>query len=1072
MVPSSKQSSESGHRLNPTLSRVGHDLYYSNQDITILHSVVVAAQEELNHAPEPKPLPAAVLFRAYDEVLPVYGVDPDLDHHLSAFIFRIGGEQGHGTLLSKFQAILGRMGIVLEFGDNTPTPDVSPSSFLSPASSYHVRLGSDGARDVSGSISNANAVALSSDGDALRSEYSDDGIHLRQNIGTAFTQADSPITFRSPHDDAENQPPERGSAKVAERPSPEGRRSALVAAFDVWRSRAAANRSQHKKRQYEPDGNRWSHNGQRLHGQHQPAATKNLEAAANLDNAQLKTPRDLVNATMRAKNALRFPSARSSTASLASEHYESEGHNQLDRPEDEDIMPSPSQQNYLLHCATRARQIYLASKFLNHWADRTATRLEREAVARRHMIRFRCFRGWSQAPSSRLPAVDKLRASAAIQKLQRVVTNQCTQLSRVQSSVAEVHGINSVHQALSRWACQASVHDSLCRFARRTRLNATAQWIVDAQEAEEIRRAAIAHSTGWKRGSALQKWRSKSEHSSICREVAHHVRAVSLSSAFLDSWSDYAEVKRRSLAYWRGHQMNKAAFALYVWNLSARAQAARWRREYLSVERAFMTWQNKTAQHENAKNAARQHHVSRSKSNFCKRLKQHQQERAELKRLDGRAQFFLGGTLLLKVFEATARQRKDQMRSRIRQYLMMRYTQISSRRKKRNFLAALDHWKLSSKLSLQSAQMARDFSTVDEAGRFFLALGIWCSQAAADWRSRCRAEAQYRRRCLQRWDECSIPQEHRNAQAGKLWTTERQRRCVKLWSIATLRRSGQAHTADMVLRRHDRESRNRVLHRWKMATKGQHGTFTDNVPSVAIARTSPAPWSGRPLLGQRRGEKPVEVVSNLMETPTRWTGLPLSMAETTSSRRMTPVMEADDETQTIVGSTATDARAWKSQHEETCNPAIQVPQPSSTTPLASAPAHLRRNTRPLASSWGRLGSVTPLQKRIQGPDRRQIGSYSTGPEKGVSRGPGGVDFSPMTPTRLDSLLDRPARWQGLSKSQAQASEAASMIQGEEVSRRRGQLSQATASRQVAHERGVRPSISSQRSSPYKEVRGK
>lgn len=98
-------------------------------DIAVLHSVVAAAQHQLDNAPDPRPLPAAVLFKAYDDVLPDFGIDPDSDDHLSAFIFRIGGEQGHGTLSDKFQAILRRMGIVLEFGeDGTNSPRTSISS--------------------------------------------------------------------------------------------------------------------------------------------------------------------------------------------------------------------------------------------------------------------------------------------------------------------------------------------------------------------------------------------------------------------------------------------------------------------------------------------------------------------------------------------------------------------------------------------------------------------------------------------------------------------------------------------------------------------------------------------------------------------------------------------------------------------------------------------------------------------------------------------------------------------------------------------------------------------------------
>lgn len=152
---------DDGHAPTTTLTKSEHDSYYSNHglapvpatsqcvrrsdelspEIAVLHSIVAAAQHELDHAPDTKPLPAAVLFKAYDEILPNFGIDPDSDDHLSAFVFRIGGEQSHGTLFDKFQAILDRMGIVLEFGDDTPILAQSSPSSPSPAQLRSSRLG-------------------------------------------------------------------------------------------------------------------------------------------------------------------------------------------------------------------------------------------------------------------------------------------------------------------------------------------------------------------------------------------------------------------------------------------------------------------------------------------------------------------------------------------------------------------------------------------------------------------------------------------------------------------------------------------------------------------------------------------------------------------------------------------------------------------------------------------------------------------------------------------------------------------------------------------------------------------
>ncbi|KAK1565981.1 Sfi1 spindle body protein-domain-containing protein [Colletotrichum navitas] len=91
------------------------DSYYSDEEIAILHDVVAAAQENLELLPEGERLATNALFQAYDAVLPLYGVDPEEDHHISRLVFRIGGERGDGSLLEKLRAVLSRMGIGLEF---------------------------------------------------------------------------------------------------------------------------------------------------------------------------------------------------------------------------------------------------------------------------------------------------------------------------------------------------------------------------------------------------------------------------------------------------------------------------------------------------------------------------------------------------------------------------------------------------------------------------------------------------------------------------------------------------------------------------------------------------------------------------------------------------------------------------------------------------------------------------------------------------------------------------------------------------------------------------------------------
>ncbi|KAK1639607.1 Sfi1 spindle body protein-domain-containing protein [Colletotrichum phormii] len=94
------------------------DSYYSDHEIAILHHVVTAAQQNLELLPEGERLATNALFQAYDAVLPVFGIDPEEENHISRLVFRVGGERGEGSLQEKLHAVLSRMGIGLEFGSD------------------------------------------------------------------------------------------------------------------------------------------------------------------------------------------------------------------------------------------------------------------------------------------------------------------------------------------------------------------------------------------------------------------------------------------------------------------------------------------------------------------------------------------------------------------------------------------------------------------------------------------------------------------------------------------------------------------------------------------------------------------------------------------------------------------------------------------------------------------------------------------------------------------------------------------------------------------------------------------
>lgn len=58
-------------------------------------------------------LPTLALFKAYDEILPEHGMDPDDDQHISKLVFLIGSVRSTNSLTGKFKILMTRMGITL-----------------------------------------------------------------------------------------------------------------------------------------------------------------------------------------------------------------------------------------------------------------------------------------------------------------------------------------------------------------------------------------------------------------------------------------------------------------------------------------------------------------------------------------------------------------------------------------------------------------------------------------------------------------------------------------------------------------------------------------------------------------------------------------------------------------------------------------------------------------------------------------------------------------------------------------------------------------------------------------------
>ncbi|EGY22634.1 uncharacterized protein VDAG_04072 [Verticillium dahliae VdLs.17] len=375
---------------SPPLSQVP-DAYYSNDDIEILYSVVSRAQEILSNLPEGEQLATNALFSAYDEVLPLYGIDPEEDHHLSRLVFRIGGERGVGSLLDSCRDVLLRMGIELEIDSDSAT--------MSSAASSHVRADQLDVRDTGPT----DIAAWNSPDDPTDTQY--------KNIARSIRSRGSNISVI----------PDHGSdpALVSQRLETDPTR--LNHGYVVPELRV---------RSLELPGEQMAIQ----HGSHNESTSADKSISSpKTTNPAIDLGRDAVQEVRRLPVRMRSPTPPRPSAHItfdwskasntrqhlsgisdknyATQHpipHEEESHNraaywQANKPPVprshhlqanlDDIRPDDSYHR-LKRRASRAWVLLQLTRAISHWAVFSDEKLERAAIARRHILRIRYFSPW------------------------------------------------------------------------------------------------------------------------------------------------------------------------------------------------------------------------------------------------------------------------------------------------------------------------------------------------------------------------------------------------------------------------------------------------------------------------------------------------------------------------------------------------------------------------------------------------------------------------------------------------------------------------------------------------------
>ncbi|KAH0498709.1 hypothetical protein TgHK011_005948 [Trichoderma gracile] len=981
-------------RASPSRGLPSQEPYYSNRDIAVLHAIITAAQEHLDNAPGPKPLPAAALFKAYDEILPQHGIDPESDHHLSALVFRVGGEQGGGSLLDKFQSILGRIGIVLEFSDDSTTSPEGYAEHPHPLSPepldthrwYPDDLPIDEDEDAPPKRPRAYSAT------SLTTDSAPQKIQIQEPSGKKDYQARD--DHAPAHTDAKSSSSAQMSSTATRHGDPYHHYPSPL--FDHLPIDLDAPDDDPKARLLIPQTDISLHSAERKSERKLQPLDRPPGRVKNYDEIQFS---DIENDEKLAQDAARHEKRNSNKPNEKIQHN--------DRTKDEDIAeplhylpeevqpaaqteldepPVPAQsgndhtfsrlyQERLLTRATRAREIYLASKVFNHWADKTAGRLEREGVARRHMIRFRCFQGWSCAPSLRYPIIENLKALTAVQKLHRAVTYQQEQLSLAASAIAQRHRARVASRVCDQWCSHLVALAYRRKLEKKSKQRALLAWKV-SNSSNLVKTQAISRFNR-REGiiNALSKLQDHTITNSRQLRAARQLGSLQLLFGCLTEWRDQVQVSAQSSAYRDKLAIATVGRTLENWKLSSRVQAVRWRADFISVTRALGSWRRHYMQEEWRRNLCANHVKSHRVSNFLGVLQRSSSTEAQRSHLSNRARLFIVTTRVLPIMDSAVQARKSQMKEMVRQYLMMRYTQVSSARKRRKFYEALDHWRAMTAQATSESDVVTMYNAKYYYGQAELALTKWRARTEEDLEAQLAAYKHYAQTVLAAWGDIARERERMEMQSLELWAARRQRQYLKAWSIWSLQRSGQAHTATKVQQKRYSGKRNRTFHHWRQVCLGgdvarseQDLRFTPRAEPPSGRRSGWRTHSvRRQVLVDRHNKQDVTAVQ--LETPTRWTGRPLNMSLPLSAKPLASWREIDEESAT--SSDMDDVGLQKSPSKPPSNTGrITLP---STTPRGPVPVRLNLNTMRAGTSpqrWSKSDASSKSQPGLgQDPSR-------------------------------------------------------------------------------------------------------
>jgi protein SFI1 len=549
------------------------DPYYSNEgqfvncrrdsvaanaspDVEILHNIVVLAQELLPSLPERERLPTNALFNAYYDILPRIGIDADHDSRYARILFKIGGLRGPGTLYEKFEQVLSRMGIEIEFDSGAIEEDDSPFE--------DSQTKQDDFATGDASLPNEKRDSRSRPRRNSESSVWDLTHHTPTVPGTRRNSFSSvgPIKLSTAIEERESHAPSEFTETTADiGDEASTRASTPLQPATQYEEPCASMQIKASKIHQHTVGlyaklqlRRWKEKA--LHAQKRNACLQ-----------QIATQHDKKALLHSALDAWRFTFLESRELTEKRKYYED-----------------------LEQRAQKARDLYLLDLALSHWSSLAREQVQRTARARQHIMKNRIFTAWKD-----VAAADELIARKQVLKKFIVAWKyRSSTIAQANAAAVQRYEANLVEKIYRQWLHNIWYLKATNWCAERLAHQALTHWIAKSRSNREAGREIEDKRSLECASNLWQIWRAKTETQAQRSEQAGAYYEENLCRSLLQKWRRETKIipAKKALQTEVSKRLLGEAFGIWRKRTSQERQAAAVDRTKILHE-ALIVWRHK-----------------------------------------------------------------------------------------------------------------------------------------------------------------------------------------------------------------------------------------------------------------------------------------------------------------------------------------------------------------------------------------------------------------------------------------------------------------------------------------------